>query len=101
MSQRDFQELCESIATQINEQIPQFDGHQVRADAGSSGAIYVALRGARSDISAGERLADRLAPLIEGQIEGRNLDFAVSLGSGDEDLLLQIEVRGANCDSSH
>lgn len=93
MSAEDIDQLCEGIASTINDEIPEYEGYDVRADAGSLGAIYVALREARQEIAVGEDLADRVAPILERELEGRELDFSVSLGTGDQDLLLQIEVR--------
>lgn len=93
MSAEDTEELCEDIAREINDEFQEFEGYEVRADAGSLGVIYVAIREAKHEIALGEKLADRLAPILEQQLEGRDLDFGVSLGTGDEDLLLQVQIR--------
>jgi len=93
MAQSSLDELCEEIAARINDEVPTFGGYDVRADAGSLGAIYIALREAQHELETGEQLADRVAPILDDELENRDLDYAISLGAGDEDLLLQVEVR--------
>lgn len=95
MSAEDLHALCQKITTQIAEDHPIFKGFDVRADAGEPGMIYVALRGAKREIAAGEELAKALESLLEPMIDMAklNVDFAISLGRGNRDLLLQIELR--------
>ncbi|MGM0556389.1 MAG: hypothetical protein ACQEVA_08440 [Myxococcota bacterium] len=91
----DLKELSERIATEFRAEYPRYEGEDVRVDAGDPGMIYVALRGARRQPELGRALADEVAGLVEGLLAESPLDvdFAVSLGAGDEDLLLQIELR--------
>ena len=92
MGQRSIDELCRSLAARIGDEFPQFEGYDLRADAGSAGTVYVALREAKHDTAAGERLADELTEHIEDELAGDDLDFALGLGAGDDDLLLRIEL---------
>jgi hypothetical protein len=87
--------LCKELASRIQAERPMFEDHEVRADAGDAGMIYVALRGAKRELDAGEQLSDELASLIEGELdaEPKDIDFAISVGSGNKDLLFQIELR--------
>ena len=93
MAAEDLDELCEEIARRINDEIDAFGGYELRADAGSIGTVYVALREAKHDTDTGEQLADRLTPIARAVLRDSNLDFAISLGAGDDDLLLQLKVR--------
>ncbi len=88
-------ELAQAIVARMRGDVASFQGHAVRADAGEAGMIYVALRGAKRDRDAGEALAARISGLVEAALadEAQAVDFAVSLGQGDKDLLLQIELR--------
>lgn len=93
MSEISLDDVSEQIAGKINSEFSEFEGFDVRADAGSLGAVYVALRQAQTEYETGERFADEVAPILERELEGTGLDFAVSMGAGDEDMLLQIEIR--------
>jgi hypothetical protein len=88
-------QLCQKLAGRIGSEWPTFQDHALRADAGDAGMIYVALRGAKRDVEAGEELSSELASLLEDELdeEPKNIDFAISIGSGNNDLLLQIELR--------
>lgn len=87
--------LCEKLTERIRSRWPTFEGHDVRADAGDPGMIYVALRGAKRDPDAGEALSSKLESLLGRELDEKPdaVDFAISLGSTNEDLLLQIELR--------
>ena len=88
-------QFCDELASSINESLPTFEGHDLRADAGESGMIYVALRGAKKKTDLGESLAERIAAIADDAIaaEDHPIDFAISMGRGNKDLLLQIECR--------
>jgi hypothetical protein len=89
--------LCQKLASRIETEWPIVDGHTLRADAGDAGMIYVALRGAKGDLEAGDKLSGELESLLSDALDeepgDRELDFAISVGSGNKDLLLQIELR--------
>lgn len=89
------EQISEKIAGEIQSGFVAFEGYDVRADAGESGMIYVALRGAKKETDLGERFADGVGRLVEGRLEEMNVevDFAVSMGRGMRDLLLQVELR--------
>lgn len=98
MADRDeeyLEHLCERLANQIHAEIPHQGDYAVRADAGDPGLIYVALRGAKRDRDAGEQLADRVSSLLDRELaeEPRELEYALSMGAGNKDLLLQVDVR--------
>lgn len=81
--------LCRAVADRIGDEIEQFEGFDVRADAGEPGMIYVALRDAKDRRDVGERFAEQVASVVEEETG----EFALSVGAGDSDLLLQIEIR--------
>lgn len=87
--------LADDIAERLGAKYASFSGYDVRADAGDAGMIYVALRGAKRDRDAGEAFADQVGALVERTLDeaADSIDFAVSLGAGNKDLLLQIELR--------
>lgn len=87
--------LSDKLTERIRSEWPTFEGHDVRADAGDPGMIYVALRGAKRDLDAGEQLSAKLESLLGRELdeEPEDVDFAISLGSTNKDLLLQIELR--------
>lgn len=89
------EQLCDGLAARINDELPTFGGFDVRADAGEPGLVYVALRGAKREVEAGEKLARRLETLVEEVLDETEdeFGFALSIGAGMRDLLLQIEVR--------
>ncbi|MFP4601276.1 MAG: hypothetical protein ACLFVJ_23715 [Persicimonas sp.] len=89
------QHLCERLAARIRAEFVTFEGHTVRVDAGDAGMIYVAIRDAKREVELGEELSSQLESLLERELddEPEQLDFAISLGSTNKDLLLQIEVR--------
>jgi hypothetical protein len=95
MSERALKQRCDEIAERIQQAYASYEGHAVRVDSGDAGMIYVALRDARRQPELGERLGAKLEALLEEEIDGESeeLDFAISLGSGNRDLLLQVEVR--------
>lgn len=97
MSAPNLDAAAERVANRIRRQFSHFRDYAVRADAGGDGMVYVALRQARRDVAAGERLADQLTPVISETLDAEpdRLDFAISLGSGDEDLLLLVEIRAS------
>lgn len=88
-------QVCEGLARRINDGCPTFEGFDVRADAGEPGLVYVALRRAKRQSEVGEIFADRVAELVEDALdeEDDEFGFAISIGAGMRDLLLQIEVR--------
>ncbi|QDG50339.1 hypothetical protein FIV42_06210 [Persicimonas caeni] len=93
--QEHLKHLSEKLAERIRSEWPTYGGHDVRADAGDPGMIYVALRGAKRDFDAGEAFSGELESLLDGELDGEPeaIDFAISLGSTNKDLLLQIELR--------
>lgn len=95
MNDSTLEHICEGLARRINDEFPTFQGFDTRADAGEPGLVYVALRGAKHDTEVGEAFADRVADLVEVALDAEEdrLRFAVSIGAGMRDLLLQIEVR--------
>ena len=94
MSEEKLHSMGDEIAGRINAEVSTFEGFEVRADAGEAGMVYVALRGAKRELEAGERLAKRLSDLVEGVIEkDEALDFGLGMGRGNKDLLLRIELR--------
>ena len=87
--------ICRELAAKINDELGEFSGFDTRADAGEPGMIYVALRGAKKEVEEGEKFADEIAAIIEDDLadRGDELPFAISVGAGNKDLLLQIEIR--------
>lgn len=92
-SETNLEQIGRRIADRIGAELDEFGGHAVRADAGKPGMIYVALRGAKGDVELGGQFAERVGELVDELLEDRQAAFAVSMGAGDDDLLLQIEVR--------
>ena len=92
---QELKHLCEKLTDRIRSQWPTYDGHTVRADAGDAGMIYVALRGAKREREAAEQLGGEIESLLAHELadEPEELDFAISVGSTNKDLLLQIELR--------
>ncbi len=95
MSTTELELRAHRIAENIGEKHPTFEGFDVRADAGEPGMVYVALRQAKREVRAGERFAGKLESLVKSEIDDASseLGFAISLGQGNQDLLLQIELR--------
>jgi hypothetical protein len=91
----DLEALSQQIADAIGREFSNFDGNDVRADAGDPGMIYVAIRGARRESDLGRALANEMSSTIEQQLaeSPRDVEFAISLGAGNDDLLLRIELR--------
>ena len=89
----DLSRLADELAARIQQELPTFEGRDLRADAGEGGIIYIALRRAKKAPEAGERLAARLEHLLDAALEGTPAAYAISLGRGDRDLLFHIELR--------
>ena len=84
------EEQSEVLAAKIGAAFSQFEGLAVRADAGEEGRIFVALRKAKKEREKAERFAKVLHELVEQ--ESGPLDFRLSQGAGDKDLLFLVEL---------
>jgi hypothetical protein len=93
MSEQQLSRLGDQVAGAISQQYPEFKGFRLRADAGEPGMIYGALREAKRSPGVGEELSAALDALIEQELKGEAVDFALSMGFGSRDLVLQIELR--------
>ncbi|MFU8804180.1 MAG: hypothetical protein ACNA8W_10255 [Bradymonadaceae bacterium] len=87
--------IAEELASSIADEFPTFEDYKVRVDAGEAGMIYVALREAKAKLDLGEELSTALEAHLDRELgdRARDIQFAISLGSGNRDLLLQIELR--------
>ena len=92
---RDLRALSEQVADRLRADFPEYDGRDVRVDAGDPGMVYVAIREAKRQPELGRSLADEMSTAIEDALSDSPIavEFAISLGAGNEDLLLQIELR--------
>lgn len=91
----DLQRIGPSVAGAISETYKEFEGFKLRCDPGEPGMIYVALRGAKREAAAGERLAEKLDALVRAELakeQGASFEHTISMGRGDKDLLLRIEL---------
>lgn len=93
MSEQLLTHLGDRVAGAIAAKYKEFKGFRLRADAGEPGMIYVALREAKKSPAVGEELSAALDALVEGELEGEAVDFALSMSFGSRDLVLQIELR--------
>lgn len=93
-------DFCARLADRINEEVDAFQGRDLRADAGETGMVYIALRNAKGRDDLGEGLADRIAGIVEDELDALDepIGFAISLGRGNRDLLLQVECRRTDGD---
>lgn len=91
----DLKALSDRLASRLQDDFPRYEGEDVRVDAGDPGMIYVAIRGARRQPELGHSLAEEISGVTEDVLAKTpmDVDFAVSLGAGNDDLLLQIELR--------
>lgn len=84
------EEQSELLAAAISEQISEFQGVRVRADAGEEGRVYVALRGAKKNREIAALFAAKLEALVESTL--METGYRLSQGRGDKDLLFLIEI---------
>ncbi|RAL20016.1 hypothetical protein DL240_19105 [Lujinxingia litoralis] len=92
------QTLSQQVAEAIARQFTEFEGHALRCDAGEPGMIYVALRGAKRDAQAGERLAGELDRLVRAELARAGATACaptIMMGRGDKDLLLRVMISAA------
>jgi hypothetical protein len=91
----DLKALSTRVAEQLRVEYSRYEEHDVRVDSGDPGMVYVAIRRARRQPELGRALADEVGAEIERVLSASpiDVDFAISMGTGNEDLLLQIELR--------
>ncbi|TXD33886.1 hypothetical protein FRC98_19990 [Lujinxingia vulgaris] len=92
------QRVGQSVAGVISEKYKEFEGFKLRCDPGEPGMIYVALRGAKREAAAGERLAEKLDALVGAELakeQGASFEHTILMGRGDKDLLLRVAISEA------
>lgn len=92
------QRVGQLVAAAISQSYAEFEGFKLRCDPGEPGMIYVALRGAKREAAAGERLAEKLDRLVgEALAKEQVADLAhiILMGRGDKDLLLRVQISEA------
>lgn len=92
------QRVGHQVADAISQSYAEFEGFKLRCDPGEPGMVYVALRGAKREAAAGERLAEKLDRLVEAELakeQGGPLTHTILMGRGDKDLLLRVQISEA------